>query len=76
MVARILFILVLLAVSFAVLKYLRGKINNKSQERIKKDSQEMMVKCQYCGIHIPDHEAIKQGDKVFCSLEHARQLLK
>lgn len=34
-----------------------------------------MLKCEECGLHVPKHEAIRQGDHVFCSLEHARQRL-
>ena len=32
-----------------------------------------MVRCIQCGLHIPEEEAIKQGDKIFCSLKHASQ---
>lgn len=75
MIGRIFLVLVLLAVSLYVVKYLRAKLDN-SQKSIKKDTEnQKMVKCQSCGLHIPDSEAIKQGDKVFCSLEHAKQEL-
>lgn len=85
MFGRLFIILVLLAVSLYVVKYLRTKLDQK-QKHIKKESKDgnddsnknnhntkkLMVKCQYCGLHIPEKEAIKQGDKVFCSLEHAK----
>jgi len=75
MIGRIFLVLVLLAVSLYVVKYLRAKLDN-PQKSIKKDTEnQKMVKCQSCGLHIPDSEAIKQGDKVFCSLEHAKQEL-
>jgi len=74
---RIFLVLVLLAVSLYVVKYLRTKLDE-SQKQIKKDSnstsdKNKMVKCLSCGLHIPEKEAIKIGDKVFCSLEHAQE---
>lgn len=76
MIGRLFFILVLLAVSFYIVKYLRAKLDA-PQKSIKKDSntKNKMVKCLHCGLHIPEKEAIKQGDKIFCSLEHAKQEL-
>jgi len=74
---RILFILVLLAVSFYVVKLIRTKMDEAPKE-IKKDTKTTnnnMVKCLHCGLHIPEEEAIKQGDKTFCSLEHAKEEL-
>ena len=75
MIGRIFLVFVLLAVSFYVVKYLRAKLDD-SQKFLKKDTKDQkMVKCQHCGLHIPDSEAIKQGDKIFCTLEHAKQEL-
>ena len=76
---RIFLVLVLLAVSLYVVKYLRTKLDE-TQKHIKKDSnstsdKNKMVKCLSCGLHIPEKEAIKKGDKVFCSLEHAQEEL-
>ena len=88
MFGRLFLVLVLLAVSFYVVKYLRTKMDE-TQKNIKKESEndrsdsdtsdqntkKLMVKCQLCGLHIPEQEAIKQGDNIFCSLEHAKQEL-
>ena len=78
MIGRIFLVLVLLAVSLYVVKYLRTKLDD-AQKPNDKDTKEnqitknKMVKCQSCGLHVPEREAIKQGDNVFCSLEHAKQ---
>ena len=40
------------------------------QRRIKKG--EDMVRCDHCGLHVPQHEAIRAGGKVYCSEEHRR----
>ena len=82
---RIFLALVLLAVSLYIVKYLRTK-RDKPTKSLKDDQNtdsddadklttNKMVKCQHCGLHIPDNEAIKQGNKVFCSLEHAQEEL-
>ena len=88
MFGRLFLVLVLLAVSLYVVKYLRTMMDEK-QKHIKKESEsdrsdsdknnqnnkKLMVKCQHCGLHIPEKEAIKQGDNIFCSLEHAKKEL-
>ena len=86
MLGRLFLVLVLLAVSLYVVKYIRTKLDE-TQKRIDKESKNenndsstdnqktktLMVKCQQCGLHIPEKEAIKQGDNIFCSLEHAKK---
>ena len=76
---RLLVVLVLLAVSLYVVKLIKIKLDEPTP-KLKKDSSRndstensQMVKCLHCGLHIPENEAIKQGDKVFCSLKHAGQ---
>lgn len=77
---RIFFILVLLAVSLYVVKLLRAKLD-KPVKKLKEDTtgnkskNQKIVKCLHCGLHIPENEAITQGDKNFCSIEHARHHL-
>ena len=86
MFGRLFMTLVLLAVSLYAVKYIRTKLDE-TQKHIKKESENndsitddqkpkrLMVKCQQCGLHIPEMEAIKQGDNIFCSLEHAKEVL-
>ena len=70
---RIFLVLVLLAVSLTVVKLIKNKLDE-PRPKLKKDStNNKMVKCLHCGLHIPEEEAIKKGDKAFCSLEHAEQ---
>lgn len=73
---RLLFILVLLAVSLYGVKLLRAKLD-KPSKKLKKDTTKKLkiVKCLHCGLHIPEKEAIKHGDKYFCSIEHAGEHL-
>jgi len=36
------------------------------------DLPEQMVACQHCGLHVPESEAVRHGDAVFCSEDHRR----
>ena len=81
--ARLLYIIVLFIVSLLVLKYVRRKIdehtnklNQKKLDQSKIAEARDILKCEHCGLHIPKNEAIRQGDRVFCSLEHARRHLE
>ena len=80
---RLLFIIILFAVSYLVVKSFLKKLEKNKQ--IGSDSNNntgsdnknnKMLKCEECGLHIPQQEAIRQGNHVFCSLEHARQRLE
>ncbi len=83
---RLLFILILFVVSFLVVRSIRNKLDknkrindDKAQNNAQNKAQNnktKMLKCDECGLHIPEHEAIKQGNHAFCSLEHARQRLE
>lgn len=73
---KLIIFLVLLAVSFYVVKLVSAswKRRSESQKVIAKNKQQkQMVKCDRCGVHFPEYEAIKHGDNVFCSLKHANQ---
>lgn len=74
--SRLLFIIILFVVSFLVVRSIRNKLEKKQQINNNKTKNTRMLKCDECGLHIPEHEAIKQGNHVFCSLEHARQRLE
>ncbi len=77
---RLLFILILFVVSYLVVKSIRNKLDKikriDKKDTNTKNKKTQMLKCDECGLHIPEHEAIKQGNLVFCSLEHARQRLE
>ena len=76
---KLIILFVLLAVSFYVVKLVLE--NRKRQRALRKsifkknrdNKQNNMVRCVSCGLHVPEDEAIKQGDNIFCSLKHASQ---
>lgn len=67
--------LFLLAAFFAIWLIIRfylktGKsIEKPQQPAIKTDS---MVACDYCGLHIPEKEAIKSDSHFYCCQQHAQ----
>ncbi len=76
---KLIILFVLLAVSFYVVKLV---LENRKRERALKKSvfkknrdnkQNNMVRCISCGLYVPEDEAIKQGDNIFCSQKHANQ---
>lgn len=75
--SRILFILVLLVVGYLLLRSFQRKKDlyhlnkNKTSGRLNKNTQ--IVRCEHCGLHVPEPDAVKHGGKYFCSLEHAQQ---
>ncbi len=73
---RLLFIIILFVVSYLVIKSFLTKLENSKKIGKQRTANTKMLKCEECGLHIPEHEAIRQGDHVFCSLEHARQRLE
>lgn len=38
---------------------------------VKRGSQSL-VRCDHCGVHIPEDQAIRRQERAFCSEEHAR----
>lgn len=34
-------------------------------------AQVNMVRCQYCGMHIPERDAVIRQDNIYCSTDHA-----
>jgi uncharacterized protein len=77
---RLIILFVLLAVSFYIVRLVLS--NRKRQHHLSKSATKVvrtykqknnMVRCLYCDLYLPEEEAIKQGDKVFCNQKHANQ---
>ena len=70
---RIFLAFVLLAVSlYAVRFWLNSRDKSNSRRLPKQTSNQKIVSCELCGLHVPAQEAIMIGDNTFCSLEHAK----
>ncbi|MBL4584647.1 MAG: hypothetical protein JKX83_08525 [Pseudomonadales bacterium] len=69
MLIRILFIIVLIGAVLLLLKRSRNPTDQDGQEQ---DDSEQMVPCEHCAIHVPQSEAIKEGEHYFCSEIHVK----
>lgn len=62
------FILIVL-VAWHMFKNYQAKVRaNKPKPKLA--VRERIVKCEYCSTHIPEEQAIKDGDHHFCGQEH------
>jgi uncharacterized protein len=66
MIVKLVVLLVLIWLGFRLYNLIQKKPSNSSAKTIVQD----MVCCEKCGIHIPVDEALKNGDKYFCSKDH------
>lgn len=53
---------------FRLFRHWQNRISSKPTEAGEKI--DTMVKCAYCGVHVPQKTAIKYNDQFFCSEEH------
>jgi len=66
----LLLVAVFAAVYFIVRGYARGMTRTPDPPQVK--GEEDMVKCRYCGIHLPRSESSSAAGDTFCSEEHRR----
>lgn len=67
--SRLLFLAVIAAVVYWLLKSYRTKLPK--DEDISGQAEDM-VRCVHCGVHLPIHESILAGGNYYCSVEHRR----
>lgn len=36
----------------------------------RRDTEDLMMRCNLCGVHIPSSDAVFAGGRVYCSAEH------
>lgn len=65
-------ILVIAAVVWLAYALFKRWLEGKNQPRPGADGrpQERMVKCAYCGVHVPESQALHSGGRSYCSPEH------
>lgn len=62
-------ILVLIAIGL-LLYVIIGNLLRKNRKLPPKSITEKMVKCEHCGLHILEQEAIQSDNNFYCSQEH------
>lgn len=80
LVGKILFILVLALVGYALWRGLKAKARQADQAPAvdasgprSKKSVEDMVRCSRCGVHVPTGEALLTDGRYFCTADHAKE---
>ncbi|WP_456373679.1 PP0621 family protein [Thiolapillus sp.] len=64
---KIIFLLIAVLLVWWILKTLRG--NRKADAR---PTVQNMRACEYCGLHVPEEEAIQNQGRFYCCKEHAQ----
>jgi len=63
-------ILVLFVVIYLVYSMIKRYMSNRPRKPPASVAHERMVQCAACGLHIPEREALAQGELYYCSKEH------
>lgn len=64
--SRLLFIVAVVAAVYLLLKSMRGRAAGKKASGHGED----MLRCNYCGVHIPKSESVTANGKYYCSEAH------
>ena len=67
----LLVVIVFAAVYFIVRGYARALAGQRAEGPLP-DKTEDMVRCAYCGVHLPRGESVSKRELTFCSEEHQR----
>ncbi len=71
-------LLVILVIAWLIYSTTRRWLASLDQKRDQKKSDrsahiETMVSCAYCGLHVPQKEALQMQGKYYCSSEHQKR---
>lgn len=68
--SRLVLLLAIIAVVILVYRWLkpaRGNVRRRTRALPKQ-----MLRCDYCGLHVPEEEALRVDGRNYCSEEHKR----
>lgn len=66
-------ILVLLAIGLLLYVIIGNLLRNSRKTPPRDTSSERMVRCEHCGLHIVEKEALEDNRQYFCSAEHLEE---
>lgn len=66
-------LLIALAVWIVIILVRNARQGKQVRDKRPRDKVENMVECATCGVHLPEKEAICEGDTFFCCEAHRRQ---
>ena len=56
-----------------VLTIIKRALASRRKAPPEKPAVAKMVICAHCGVHVPETEAVRDGDRHYCSEEHRRK---
>ena len=65
--------ILLIAAVILLILYLFRAVGRPSSDEVRSNPREAvprMVRCAYCGVHVPEDEAWPEGDHHYCSGDH------
>ncbi|WP_456379458.1 PP0621 family protein [Thiolapillus sp.] len=65
---KTIFLLIAVLLIWWVLRTLRRERTATVKPKIKN-----MLSCRHCGLHIPEDEAVRCNNRIYCSKEHAQK---
>jgi uncharacterized protein len=68
---RILLLITAIVAIFLIVRVLLRRPPREAQPDARLKDQGSIVRCDHCGTHIPQQEAVRQGDRSYCSRDHA-----
>ncbi len=69
---RLLAIALLAWIAYLVLKNFLRRVRRHSPEPPRQKAFTRVLRCQRCGVHVPEDEAVHKEGKVYCSEQHSR----
>lgn len=70
--AKLLLVVALAYLVYRLVRYYAKSLPGQADPAKPKPSQEDMVRCSACGVHVPKSEGILAAGKYYCSEEHRR----
>jgi uncharacterized protein len=70
---QLLRIIIILIGLWLVLTIIKRALASRRKPQPDKPAVAKMVACAHCGVHIPESEAVCDGDRHYCSEEHRRK---
>lgn len=69
---RTLVLVIAVALVVIFVKRWLANANAKRARTPRREGSQRMVRCQHCGLHVPEAEAIADQGRFYCSEEHRR----
>lgn len=63
-------LLALFVIIWFAYRLLKRWLADKKPRHATKQAQEFVVKCAYCGVHVPESQALRHGKHSYCSPAH------